>query len=217
MKVRSIVELEDIIAKEYAWRRKELTNIKQLSLTAKKYNQELLFKSGITVLYSHWEGFVKQASIVFCEYINHQGIAYHDLNHNFHVCAVINYFQGQYPHRNYKSIFSVINKSSIDLSQSFRIDAEKYIDTKSNLNSDVLQEITMKVGLDYSLYELKGNLIDERFLKLRNAISHGEYRRIDEKDFLELFDEIIILIDTYKNQILNAAVRQEYLMKPKLS
>jgi len=46
-------------------------------LTAKKYNQELLFKSGITVLYSHWEGFVKQASIVFCEYINHQGIAYH--------------------------------------------------------------------------------------------------------------------------------------------
>lgn len=213
MKVRTIDELEALISKDYAWRRKELTNIKQLCLTSKKPLKNTLQKSGITLLYSHWEGFVKKSSIVLCEYINGKGISYNDLIHNFHVCAIIDYFQGQYPHKNYKLALSIVDGSCLQLTNKCKIDAEKYIDTRANLNSDVLKEITMKIGIDYSFYELKEKLIDEKFLGFRNAVSHGEYRDIDESDFVELFDEITTLIDTFKNQILNSAIQESYINK----
>ncbi len=212
MKVRSIDELEDLVSKEYSWRRKELTNIKNLSMSSKKHIKITLLKSGIALLYSHWEGFVKKVSIAYCEYINHQGLKYEKLRKNFHVCLLLDEFQGQYPHRNFKSVLSIVDGSALPLEKICKIDSEKYIDTESNLNSNVLKEITMKIGIDYSFYELKENLIDERFLGFRNAISHGEYRMIDEDDFNELFDEITSLISTFKNQILNSAIQRSFLI-----
>ena len=212
MKIRSIDELEAAIASDFSWRRKELSNLKNLGMTSRKSIQEILFKSGVTLLYAHWEGFVKKASIVFCEYINYQGLRYEELTNNFHVCALIEEFQGQYPHKNFKSALLVINESPRYLANKCKINTDNYIDTNSNLNSKILHEITLKVGIDYSLYELKENFIDESFLGLRNAISHGEFRRIDKKEFNEMFDEITALIDTFKNQILNAAIQRSFLV-----
>ncbi|AQT61454.1 MAE_28990/MAE_18760 family HEPN-like nuclease [Cellvibrio sp. PSBB023] len=211
MKVRSLDELENIISREYSWRRKELTNIKNLTLSSRSHIKTTLLKSSLTLLYSHWEGFVKKASIAYCEYLNFQGLCYQDLTQNFHVCALINEFQGQYPPRNFKSSFGIVTGKSLRLSEKLKIDSERYIDTQSNLNSEVLKELTQKLGISYSAYELKENLIDERFLGLRNAISHGEYRCIEEEDFIDLYEEITSLIETFKNQISNSAILKEYL------
>lgn len=211
MKVRSIDELESIVAKEFSWRRKELTNIKNLSLSSKKHIQKTLLRSGIILLYSHWEGFVKNISIAYCEYINNKGLRYNQLINTFHVCALLGEFQGQYPHRNFKSALSIVNGTALPLNNKCKINSDKYIDTRSNLNSDILKEITMKIGMDYSFYELKENLIDERFLGVRNSIAHGEYKVIEKSDFIELFDEITALIEIFKTQVLNSAVQEAYL------
>lgn len=210
MKVRSIDELEDVIAQEYSWRRKELTNIKNLALTNKSHTQKLLLKTAVVLLYSHWEGFIKKISIAFCDYLNFQGLKYRDVNSNFHVCAVMNNFQG-YPPRNYNSVFKIVTGQSIEPDEKVKINSEKYIDCQSNLNSEVLREITQKVGVDYSSYQLKENLIDEKFLGLRNAISHGEYRSIEVDDFTDLYDEITCLMNDYKNQLSNIAITRAYL------
>ena len=215
MKVRSLDELENIISYEYSWRRKELTNIKNLTLSSRSHIKTTLLKSSLTLLYSHWEGFVKKVSIAYCEYLNFQGLCYQDLTKNFHVCALINEFQGQSPPKNFKSSFGIVTGQSLRLSEKLKIDSERYIDTQSNLNSEVLKELTQKLGISYSAYELKENLIDERFLGLRNAISHGEYRCIEEKDFVDLYEEIISLIDIFKNQISNSAILKEYLADKK--
>lgn len=215
MKVRSLDELENIISKEYSWRRKELTNIKNLTLASRSHIKETLLKSSLTLLYSHWEGFIKKVSIAYCEYLNFQGLCYQDLVKNFHVCALINEFQGQYPPKNFKSSYCIVTDESLRLSEKLNIDSEKYIDTQSNLNSGVLKELTQKLGVSYSAYELKENLIDERFLGLRNAISHGEYRHIKEEDFVDLYEEITSLIDSFKNQICNSAIMKGYLAENK--
>jgi hypothetical protein len=171
----------------------------------------------VTLLYSHWEGFVKKVSIAYCEYLNFQGLCYQDLTKNFHVCALINEFEGQYPPKNFKSSYSIVIGESLRLNEKLKIDSEKYIDTQSNLNSEVLKELTQKLGISYSVYELKENLIDEKFLGLRNAISHGEYRSIEEEDFVDLYEEITSLISIFKNQISNSAILKEYLADSKSS
>ena len=74
----------------------------------------------------------------------------------------------------------------------------------------MLFDIIQKIGLDYSLFQLKENLIDEKFLGTRNAISHGEYREIDVDTFNELYEEVTGLINLFKNQVLNATYTESY-------
>ena len=210
MKIRSAEELEDYISKEFAWRRKELTNLRNLALGAKDSTKNLLLKACITTLYSHWEGFVKNISIAYCMLLNTRKLKYSELIDNFKVYSILNSFKEGFPHKRFKSYLEVVNILNTVMSDNLVIDYDKHIDAKSNLNSEVLFDIIQKLGLDYTLFELKENLIDEKFLGTRNAISHGEYREIELDTFNDLYDEITDLINLFKNQILNATYTESY-------
>ncbi len=210
MKIRSIDELEDLVSSEYAWRRKELTNLRGIALSAKKSTSNNLLRSLIPILYAHWEGFVKQVSIAKLTYLVSKGIKYKDLNESFLAYAAFEAFAGQIPAKRFEAI-SKIAKGDIGLDAPMKLNPEKYIDTKSNLNSEVLKEISLKVGIDYAIFELKENMIDERFLGLRNKICHGEIVIVTKIEFDNLYAEVICLIDLFKNLILNSVHTKSYL------
>lgn len=201
-KIRSIQELEDEISKEYSWRFKEIVNLKQTSLGAKGKIQESLFRSSITMLYAHWEGFVKNSSVAYFKYINFKGYKYHELKPHYKVLALFEIFNGQYPktYTNYRSIFD----ETIDIDDmKCKVTLDKFIDTQSNLKSEVLRDIVSKLGMDYKPFELKEKFIDEVFLAARNAIAHGEYRVIESTDFIRIFDEVTTLIQLFRNELSN--------------
>lgn len=212
MKIRSENELEDCIDKEYSWRRKELTNFKNTTFTSRKALKNTFAKMLIVLLYSHWEGFIKQTAIAYCEFLNSKGIKYCDLEDNFKVYCILNNFEGNnFPYKKFSSYIGVIAILNNHLDDKLKIDAERYINTQSNLNSDVLRDIIQKIGFNYADYELKANLIDNTFLVLRNAIAHGEYREVNEETVKELYKEIINLIECFKNQVLNSVSCRSYL------
>ena len=70
-----------------------------------------------------------------------------------------------------------------------------------------------QLGLDMQPFELKFNFIDQKLIKNRNAIAHGEY--VSNKDIDDAYDEIsthlLILIETFHNMIKTAASNKEYL------
>ncbi len=84
------------------------------------------------------------------------------------------------------------------------------VETKSNLSSEVLKEITYILGLDYEEYETEAKVIDEILLKNRNEVAHGKYSVIDVEQFIELHKTIIHLLDLFSNQISNAASTKAY-------
>jgi len=53
-------------------------------------------------------------------------------------------------------------------------------------------------------------LIDTRLLKTRNEIAHGNYLILDREEYRELQEEVIAMLDIFRNQIENAALQQEY-------
>ncbi|MBD2666493.1 MAE_28990/MAE_18760 family HEPN-like nuclease [Richelia sinica] len=64
MKIRTVEQLSDILARELAWRKVELSALKSL-IDSKSFasgKRKALLRSGITILYAHWEGFVKVAA-----------------------------------------------------------------------------------------------------------------------------------------------------------
>ena len=95
------------------------------------------------------------------------------------------------------------------LSERSSIQYKNVIQT-SNLSSSVLREIVCMLGLDYSFYEPKNILIDEKLLKMRNEIAHGNYISIDQKEYDELYFKVIEMMDTFRNQIDNCAATKKY-------
>ena len=211
MKIRSIDQLENYLNAELSWRQKELAHFEKLILSSRKAIKTTLIKTGVVLLYSHWEGFVKTAAIAFCEYINSKGIPYKDLTVNFRVNAVLNHFKSQQSNANFYSILKIIDGRSIDLNQSCAINTAQYIDTKSNLKSKVFKEIVAKIGVDYKNYETKARIIDSKLLHFRNKVSHGESIEIEESDFNDLLKEIRPMMIEFKSQISNSVTRKSYL------
>ena len=93
------------------------------------------------------------------------------------------------------------------------LSTEKVINTKSNLNSIILKEMMTSVGLDFSTYDTKSNLIDEQLLKYRNNVAHGEYLQVNTKEYLALHQEIYGMLENFKTDIKNAVLFTKYLRK----
>ncbi len=211
MKIRSVDELEQFFDAESSWRKKELTTLKLTIDSSRKHVQAVLLRAAIPILYAHWEGLLKQLSIAMLTYIVSKGYRYNQLQDNFHAFAILEHYNGQFPAKRFDALVNVISKESIDLSKSMKINPEKYIDTKSNLNSEILKDITIKLGISYEPYILKEKFIDESFLGVRNAISHGEKRTIKIDEFKVLYQEINNLMEVFKSQLLNQVFQESYL------
>ncbi|MGB3758923.1 MAG: MAE_28990/MAE_18760 family HEPN-like nuclease [Rivularia sp. (in: cyanobacteria)] len=84
MKLRTAEQLSDKLSDELAWRKKELSEVKSLVETKFSLSKhDALIRSGICLLYAHWEGFVKLAANSYLEYVRMQKLCYKDLSSNF--------------------------------------------------------------------------------------------------------------------------------------
>lgn len=208
MKIRTEEELQRKLDEDFAWRRKELTVIKSRIATAKAHSINTELRVGIVMLYSHWEGFVKNISQYYVTFISQKRLDYSALKDNFigiELAQIIDKNKNTINANKYTIAVDFIRNK---LTNRSNIKCE--IDTKSNLNSTVFQEILQQLGIDYTKYATKEKLIDERLLWNRNTIAHGNYLKIDKETFETLYDNIIEIMVDLKNTILNNAVTKEY-------
>lgn len=209
MRIRTKNELKDVLDKDFGWRIKELSYILFIvkSDTGKALGVSL--RSSILLLYAHWEGFIKNAATAYLNFVKNQNLTYEEL---------INCFVAISLKQKIKE-FETTNKLTIHaqfiayIKSSAKIIAplnENVISTTSNLNSSILKEILTTIGLDFSPFELKSNLIDEQLLNYRNTIAHGEFLRIDKKEYAHLHSEVFMMMNSIKNEIENAAAMTLY-------
>ncbi len=84
MKIRSALDLNDALDNALAWRKKEILTI---SLTIKnqkrQHLQQTYLRASIPILYAHWEGYTKEASNYYIEFVVRQRLTYKQLSTNF--------------------------------------------------------------------------------------------------------------------------------------
>lgn len=218
MKIKNLEELVDRIDDEIAWRKKELISIKNDVGSSENKDiseQSRLIRSGIAMLYAHWEGAIKSLAEYYLIYVSSLNLRYCELKNNF---LAIDMKESLNKYADTKKA-SIHNKFLHDLyekqNQPSKIPYKNIIKTNSNLKMDILKEITETIGLDSSPYELKKMLIDQRLLGNRNQIAHGE--RLEKlegisniSDFLELHEAVYELIELFANNIKTAAQNEDY-------
>ena len=214
MKIRTLNDLQDIIDAEMAWRKKELSALKSNIQSSRSFAKETALRSGIALLYAHWEGVVKNIAYYYLVFVSYQKIPYNRLKNNFLVITIKQKL-AQFEETN-KTTFQtmIINSIFKKYSEISQIPTEKIISTNSNLNSVVFQEIMCTIGLKTDYYEQSYKMIDEVLLNMRNNIAHGERLEnisLDEKRYNEIHKIILELIDHFAIQVMNAACLKVYL------
>ncbi|EEA86250.1 MAE_28990/MAE_18760 family HEPN-like nuclease [Peptacetobacter hiranonis] len=221
MKIKNLEDLQDKIDKDLAWRKKELTSIKsdvQMSNTKERSEQSRAIRAGITLLYAHWEGAIKNISEYYLIYVSSLKLKYSELKNNF-LAITMKTSLDKFEETNKATIHNkLIEDIYSKKDEKSNIPCNNVINTKSNLNSKILDEIMALIGVDSSKYRLKNAIIDQRLLGNRNKIAHGE--RIEQlegisniNEYIELHDIITNLINDFGEDIKNYAINEKYKSK----
>jgi hypothetical protein len=211
MNIRTAEQLSDRLATDLAWRKKELSEMKSL-IEAKSVSDQrhkVLVRSGVCILYSHWEGFVKLAANSYLEYVISKQLKYQELSSNFLALAMKKQLKQAKETHKPSLYIPVCDFFLFELNQRCLLPKD-VISTNSNLSSEILKEITDILGIDFSIYSPKSVLINTQLLKTRNEIAHGEYSVFDREAYLELHEDIIRMLNIFRDQIENAAIQEKF-------
>ena len=212
MKLKTAEQLSDRLSRDLAWRKKELSEVKSLVET-KSFSDskhKALVRSGICLLYAHWEGFIKLAANSYLEYVRMQKLHYEELASNFLALAMKEKLK-EAKETNKPSLYIPVCDFFLDELNQRCLLPKEAISTASNLSSEIFQEITRTLGINFSTYSTKSVLIDTKLLKTRNEIAHGEYSIFDRGEYVELHIEVIAMLDLFRTDIENAAINKDYI------
>lgn len=199
------------ITEDRTWRIREISDLKTAIRRADKNLQRVLLRAIVAVCYAHWEGFIKFSTGKYLEHIALRRFQYAELDRQF----FRNYFLPR---------LDALSKSKVSIAQRcalideilnssdhrFGRVNEDLINTKSNLNSDVLTDICIVCGVSPHQFAHSSTFIDVVLLKRRNAIAHGEDTLIALDGLDEITDETIALMRTFGDALENDVVLGKY-------
>lgn len=215
MKIRTKEDLQNKIEGEFSWRITDLIRLRSLIIKSDGLTKKTVLRSAIPILYAHWEGFVKEASSYLINFISLRRLQYNELTKGLlaiHISENILSNNETF----FDKAVSIIDLFENKITERSNLKSiPKPINTKSNLNSEVLKEIITILELDYEKFRAYENLIDNQLLEARNKVAHGEYRDIEWEFYDQLHEKIVELIKLLQIEILNCVAMDNYKKPPK--
>ena len=211
MKIRTIDQLLRRIADDHVWRIREISALRsQCRANSNTHHaQHALRRAFLPIAYAHWEGFVKKASHYYLEFVAMQGLKLSEMSLPFASMYLLQVERKNVLSEKSYALVEVCDTLLNRPNDRVNLEYKNAISTKSNLDSKVLESTCRSLGLDYKEFKPKEQFI-KKLLSARNNIAHGEYREINIEEIDETKNEIIWLIDRFRNKIENAAAESEY-------
>ena len=210
MRIRTISNLTDKLDEDFAWRLKELANLKILVRQNQSPIKSTLLRAGVALAYAHWEGFVKSSVEFYLEFVKNQRVQFRDLA----PCLVALSRRGllhQFTETKKFEVYAQVVKQLTE--EPFISDRASFgspIRT-SNLRSHVFVDISQSIGVITTKYEPRFNFIDVTLADNRNQIAHGEYFLVDEEPLRNIIDDVIKLLREFQTDIETLAVSGGFL------
>jgi hypothetical protein len=211
MQPRTIALLQDSLDEDFQWRIKELSNFRTSIPSDVGSAQNALIRAGITLLYAHWEGFVRFATTQYYKFVGYQSLKVGELT----PCLVGLLAAGLV--EELQATNRASRKSALIVLLYERFGREAVWPSKapiktSNLLFDVFEDACAILGIPSSDFEINRELIDKQLVARRNTIAHGNYLDVDYKTFNEeLFHKITDILSKFKEKVVQSAVDQKYL------
>lgn len=205
-------DLSDQLDLDLAWRLRELSNLKQAIRSVKPGARTVLLRALVTMLYAHWEGFIRICAQKYFEFLTIKRLKFRELDRQLYINNFLVRLDALYLNKIGVEERCRIISDVLDFQDNrfSRINI-KLVDTKSNLNFNAIKEICIVCGVSYSEFEDKSIFIDKILVKRRNEIAHGEEVYVKDEEVDELIDDGIRLMRVFKNAIENKIYEKAYL------
>lgn len=203
-KLRTATLLQDALDRDFAWRLKEIDDLRKEVRRAEATRQRSLLRAGVAILYAHWEGFIKKGADSYVNYLSCQGLPYRSLKHCFIALGLKNHLELLAETRKVRRSTETLAFVLEELDKPARLPMHEAVSAESNLSSVVFENITGWIGINADKYKTKFHLIDESLLRQRNQIAHGEFLLVDPPAFDSLVDETLLLLRWFKDDLENA-------------
>jgi len=204
-----IREAEDILAQiteNLDRRRLEITKLRRVLLThTGKPLEGTVVNMSVPMLYAHWEGYVKEVCQLYLEHIEISVTTAKQLQP-----ALLGYLWTP----KLKPIMGglsfdrrkvVAECALVDVNHPIRFaDAEKAINTRSNLNFSALEAVANDLCLDISSLMPQKHHLDA-IVQMRNTIAHGANpRTLGPSDFEQHAAAMLGLMEDFERVVLNS-------------
>ena len=206
-------DLANQLSRDLTWRIKEISDLKSAVLDSDQVARPALLRALVTIAYAHWEGHVKFSAQKYLTHVALRKIAYSSLNRQF----LRNDFLPKLSFISQKGI-----KERGDLIDAILDAGERrfaqvndtLINTRSNLNFEVLCDICRVCGINPDIFAEHENFIDVILLKRRNSIAHGEDTFINIEDLNQMTEQTIGLMRMFSNDLQTKAHLGHYRITP---
>ena len=208
-RIRTLNHLQNALDSEMSWRVKEIAALK-FAADGNQKQQKVYLRAGLALLYAHWEGFIRAASMAYLEFVGNRQLSYRELKTCFCVVGLKGQLETLQQAKKPGPAIAAFDFVRCGLDNPARLDPSTSIETRSNLTSKVFTGIAKSLAIEISDYETKFKLIDHSLVRGRNKVAHGEYLDLGSHDFRVLSDEIFQLMRNYKTDLENAASSESY-------
>lgn len=214
MPVRTVEELADRLDEGMAWRRIELQALKAAVSDAEKKSpgsplSRALARSGVTMLYAHWEGYVKDSCTAYVEFIAKRRLRCDELSDEL-LRTVLESLSRRAVIGDEEALLTLFDAVRGPSAPRARIPKLTMVDTKSNLRFKVLCEILTQIGFSAEDFTTKDKLIDVSLCDRRNSIAHGREDYPPPGDFAMLLNEVLDMMERVGDMIMAGARMRSY-------
>lgn len=197
------------LTQDLTWRLREISDLKSATKTADAVARPALLRAIVTIAYAHWEGHVRFAARKYLTHIALRKLTFSAL-------------RVQFLKNDFLPRLGVISQKSLE-ERGNLIDAvlaagtdrfsrvnEDLVNTKANLNSEVLADICRVCDINPAVFTGSETFIDVILLKRRNSIAHGEDAFIDIMELDDVTDGTIALMRKFSNELQSNAYLGAY-------
>jgi len=210
-KLRTAALLQDALDDDFAWRLKEIHDLRLAARSSDPSSQRTFVRAGVALLYAHWEGFVKTAAEAYVNFLACQALPYRSLRRCLAALGLRGHLLETAQSGKFATSTAALDFLLTELDKPARLPMREAVDTESNLSSTVFHNIAGWIGLATDRYETKYHFVDQSLLERRNRIAHGQFLDVDKAAFEQLVDETLILLRWFKTDIENALATKAYM------
>lgn len=214
MKIRTPDELDDTLAADIAWRKKDLLILKG-GLAGPSKQAETAARAAIALAYAHLEGFFKNACTNYLQFLASQPTPLGALQRTHQARALARQIRvkhsGTPPPDLATSIAEAIQHLEDNRHKTAVLPYQDIIKTHANMNSTVLRTILWNVGLDTELFATREHQLDKGLLDSRNHVAHGQYLSVSVGEVVGWIDMVLDMCDALKDRLVNAAASDAWM------
>jgi hypothetical protein len=203
--------LSDLFDADLVWRRKELSDMKAAIKLADLSAKPVLLRALIALMYAHWEGYVRTCANRYFEHLSLRKKPFSEFERQIYVNTFLVRLDVLHQSRfSLQARCQLINEILDGANGRFTYVNPSLIDTKSNLNTDVIKDICIICAVDGGHFEEYRTFIDVLILKRRNAIAHGQQEFIKEDEIDSLVAAILSLMMHFRTVLENKIYTKAY-------